>query len=65
MFYYLKQEVDLFTRGPDQSVKPFPPLVPLLQAEQRVFFPIFSVKHGASPRPHAFLDLLHIVLGPL
>lgn len=57
--------MDLFSRGPYQTVEPVQPLSPVLKAEQCVFFALLSVKHGAGPGPHAALDLLHVVLGPL
>lgn len=62
---HLKHEVELFSRGPYQTVKPVQPLSPVLQTEQRVFFALLPVKHGAGPGPHAGLDLLHVVFGPL
>lgn len=64
-FNHLKQEVDLFSRGAYQTVKPLQPLRPVLQNEQGVFFTILPVKHRAGPGPHAALDLLQVVLGPL
>lgn len=64
-FTHLKQEVDLFSRGPYQTVKPVQSLGPVLQAEQRVFLAVLPVEHGAGPGPHVALDLLHVVLGPL
>lgn len=56
--------MDLFSRGPYQTVKPVKPLGPVVQAEQCIFFPLLSVKHGAVPGPQAGLDLLHVFFGP-
>lgn len=62
---HLEQKVDLLSGGSYQIVKPVQSLSPVLQAEQCVFFAILPVKHRSGPGPHAALDLLHVVLGPL
>lgn len=40
----LKEKVDLLPRGADQSVKPVQSFIPVLEAQQCIFFPVLPVK---------------------